>query len=249
MSTQETSLLYNQSSQPELLSPPMLSDSSYLSRIVSLEEKMKELCNTVTLLQNKNFILEKLVTNLSKKNEENNQYIINQDIYSRRNNIEICNVPESVENLENYVLKLLKSIGLDIRSYDLVAVHRMGRRTHTSRNVIVRFLNRKDAFSAIKLRYKLNSIPQYKKVFVTENLCPTNKKIYNALYKLKKSKIIHAVWSYNGCIFYRVDEEDDYQQAYQLDDVQYLFDEPNEEGNIDRDNSGTDRNNITNSSS
>ena len=40
--------------------------------------------------------------------------------------------------------------------------------------------------------------------------------------------------------FYHVDEEDDYQQAYQLDDVQYLFDEPKEEGNIDRDNSGTD---------
>ena len=91
--------------------------------------------------------------------------ITNQDIYSRRNNIEICNVPENIpeEDLEEYVLKLLKSIGIDIGSYDLVAVHRMGRRTNTLRNVIVRFLNRKDAYRSLKLRYRLQSISQYKK--------------------------------------------------------------------------------------
>ena len=77
---------------------------------------------------------------------------------------------------------------------------------------------------------------QYKKIFITENLCPTNKKIFNALYKLKKSKIIHSVWSFNGYIFYRIDEADDYIQVQQLDDIQYLFDESNN----DQENSGTD---------
>ena len=64
--------------------------------------------------------------------------------YSRRENIELQNIPESIEqkDLENFVLDLFKSIKLEVSSYDLVALHRLGKSSpRKSRNVSIKFLN------------------------------------------------------------------------------------------------------------
>ena len=86
-------------------------------------------------------MLEKIVTEQRVKIEENITYITNQDIYNRRNNVEFNNIPENIDDsqLENYILKLLKEFDMDISSYDIVAVHRLGKKTNRPRNVIVRF--------------------------------------------------------------------------------------------------------------
>ena len=151
----------------------------------------------VSLLQKKNFILEKMVTEQNTKIDNNSSYIINQDMYSRRNNVEFCNIPENIDDkcLEEYILKMLKSLNMDISSYDIVAVHRLGKKNNRPRKVIVRFLNRKDAYKSLKLNKSLKETQRYKNIFIIENLCPTNRKIFNALYKLKKSERIQAVWS------------------------------------------------------
>ena len=95
---------------------------------------------------------EQIITNLSKNTEDNEIYIKNQDIYSIRNNVEFNNIPENIEDdkVEEYILKILKAVEIDISSYDIVAVHRIGKRSNKSRNVIVRFLNRKDAYKALR---------------------------------------------------------------------------------------------------
>ena len=228
------SIFLNETEHPENLSPAVIGDNTNLSRLVALERNMKELTNTISLLQNKNFILEKIISNLSTKVNENELYIRGQDIYSRRNNVEFSNISEDVhdDELENYIIKMLKAIQFDISSYDIIAVHRIGRTSRKPRNVIVRFLNRKDAYKSIKYSDRLKSITQYKKIFVTENLCPVNRRIFNALYKLKKTNIITSVWSYNGNIFYRIDENDDYIKADTLDDIQYLFDDNENQDDI-----------------
>ena len=228
----ENSILLNQTS----LSPPLLTESSNVNRLNIIEQQMKDMSQALSLLRKKNFVLEQIVTDMRSKIEDNENYIKNQDIYSRRNNVEICNIPESVDdNLEEFIIKMLKSTNMDISSYDIVAVHRLGKKTNRSRNVIVRFLNRKDAYKTLKLNQKLKSIPQYKKIYITENLCPINKKIFNALYKLKKSEVIIAVWSFNGNVYYKIEEEDEFQQASSLQDIQFLFDE-NDENSVNVNN-------------
>ena len=70
--------------------------------------------------------------------------INNLNQYMRCSNIEIRNVSERINqrNLEQYVLKVFESIGVNLVSYDLVAVHRVGKFMEgKNRNVIVRFLN------------------------------------------------------------------------------------------------------------
>ena len=130
----ENSILLNQTS----LSPPLLTESSNVNRLNIIEQQMKDMSQALSLLRKKNFVLEQIVTDMRSKIEDNENYIKNQDIYSRRNNVEICNIPESVDdNLEEFIIKMLKSTNMDISSYDIVAVHRLGKKTNRTRNVIV----------------------------------------------------------------------------------------------------------------
>ena len=167
---------------------------------------------------------------LEKKVKINENYMVNLDMYSRRPNVEFCNIPENVSQnqLETYIITMLNSLNLELESFDIVAVHRIGkyRNGNKPRNVIVRFLNRRHAYDCLKMNKKLKSTQKYKSIFVIENLCPYSKRIFNALYKLKKINKIKSLWTFNGQVFYKISEEDDtYFQARQLEDIQFLFDD------------------------
>ena len=98
-----------------------------------------------------------------------------------------------------------------MQSYDLVAVYRIGKFIQGKhRNVIVRFINRKNAFSCLKHSSKLakSGITEYRKLFITEK-CPANKQIFNYLYKLKKTGTINNVWTFSGEVFFRKSESQD----------------------------------------
>ena len=49
--------------------------------------------------------------------------------YSRRNNLEIQGIPERIKqcDLENHVIETFIKIGIKVESYDIVAVHRLGK--------------------------------------------------------------------------------------------------------------------------
>ena len=51
------------------------------------------------------------------------------DQYSCRSNVEIKNIPENINqsNIEQYILKVFEAVAVRIQSYDLVAVHRIGK--------------------------------------------------------------------------------------------------------------------------
>ena len=158
--------------------------------------------------------------------------------YGRRENIELCGIPESVkqEELEKHVLEVAKSIGVNVPPKGVHIVHRIGKQTNNRpRNVIVRFRDRITAFSMLKNKKKLNS-GRFKKYFIVENLCPYNKKIFSKLYRHKKDKEIHSLWTYNGNIFVKVQENDARQQIYHLSDIEHLF----EESEADSDDSRLD---------
>ena len=189
-------------------------------------------------LKKKILSLEKKYNEVSDKLYESEIYASKQDQYLRRNNVEFCGIPEHVtdKKLEEYIIKLLKSLKVDkIESYDIVAAHRLGRYTQGKpRNVIVRFLNRKNAYRCLgaskKLRNSTNA--EFKRIYVIENLCPMNKRIFGALYKLKKNNKIKSVWSYNGSVFYTELQDEEPYKVLHLDEIQYLFE--GDEGNTSR---------------
>ncbi len=77
-----------------------------------------------------------------------------------------------------------------------------------TRSVIIRFVNRKNAYLVLdnsnSLRYT-----KFRRYFVTENLCPTYRNTFNVLYKGKKNGIIDDVWSYNGIVSAKMVKEDE----------------------------------------
>ena len=198
-------------------------------KVGAMETKYNIMNNIVSDILHRIDNNEKTINDLNELSKENQKYIKNQDIYSRRSNIEFYNIPESIlqNDLEAYIVKMLNSAKIKVQSYDIVAVHRLGKFVSgRKRNVIVRFINRKNTYKCFGLGKKLANIAEYKnkKIYTIENLCPTNKKIFNALYKLKKQNIIYSVWTKNGRIFYQENEDyNDFVEAESLEEIDYLF--------------------------
>ena len=154
--------------------------------------------------------------------------------YTRRENIEFINIPERIKQseLEKTVIKILKCIDVEVTSYKIVAVHRLGKpRQGVTRNVIVRFINRKDAISSLINKKKLpkaKSIANdFNRIFIIENLCLDNKRIFDKCYKLKSDNIIKRLWSFNGVVNIKFsDSRDEWPtKIYHFSDIDYYIHE------------------------
>ena len=77
-------------------------------------------------------------------------------------------------------------------------------------------------------------IPKNISLYVIKNLCPSNKKIFNYLYKLKKQNKIYKVWSFNSTVFFnKSNTEFDYgQQVEHFDEIDYFLNSTNSESDF-----------------
>ena len=129
-------------------------------RLTKLENNLISLQEDFELIKKENSQLNKFNLNLENQLQQFNQY-------NRRENIEIANIPETVRHhqLEEYCIYLLNSINpLNIQSYDIVALHRLGNKPFDGRprNVIIRFMNRKIAYDSLDNGYRLTQISMAK---------------------------------------------------------------------------------------
>ena len=167
--------------------PGQASLSQVKSHLRSCIEKLNEVCQVNNAMLSKISELVNENNKLYDEIEEQKIEIAELNQYGRRENVEICGIPDNVtqNKLEGHVISLLKSIGVTVTSNQIHSVHRIGKsKPSRPRNVIVRFVNRKHAFSALKNKKKLNS-GDYKKCFIIENLCPYNKKIFTGVGTIK----------------------------------------------------------------
>ena len=73
------------------------------------------------------------------------------DQYSRRNNIEVSGIPDSVEDscLVENIIFVFASIGIDVKSNDIKASNRTGKNLNSSKKTIIHFTNRNFAKQAL----------------------------------------------------------------------------------------------------
>ena len=208
------------------------------ANLLKLKENMKVVVDKLNEIVKVNCLMLEKLNHLSEENSkllEANDSLYDElydqkvaltslDQYGRRENVEFVNIPESVsqEQLQKHVIEVMKVLKINVTDKDIHAIHRIGKSSSRPRNVIVRFVNRKTAFKLLKNKKKLKNT-QHKNYYITENLCPYNKQIFNKLYKHKKNKAIHSLWSYNGNVFCKVREEDDRVQVQHLDEIDDLF--------------------------
>ena len=168
-------------------------------RVVNLQITNIQLKKELLKLRLNNDDLQDSVYDLEKQNHKNNQY-------SRRENIELANIPESItqKKLELKMVEIINEMGIVISSYHIVAVHRIGKKLNNKpRNVIIRFINRKNVYRILSNSRKLSAAAKKcgcENVYAYENLCPGYRNIFNQCYKLKKENVLKDVWTKNGCV-------------------------------------------------
>ena len=111
--------------------------------------------------------------------------------YTRRNNIELSGICESIddEELEESVVGILNKIGVKCSANDIEACHRLPNARNSTRKhkrVIMRFVNRKLCEKALISRKSLKDIDlsdvnlklKDSKIFINDNLCPYYKGLF-----------------------------------------------------------------------
>ena len=154
--------------------------STAISNIDKLEKRVIEMGSELAISKNVNSVLKKSVIQLQRN-------VMQLDQYGRRENVEISGVSSSTQDMETKVIKLLKSIDVEINPSDIVACHPLRRKD----TAIVRFQNRKHAELALKNAKKLkgkdtSDIWGSNRVnYINVNLSPVNMKMRYWCKKLK----------------------------------------------------------------
>ena len=126
------------------------------SKIDSLAKKNEELASHVSVAQNASKILQEAFKTTSSKLVELERQHHKLEQYTRSECLDFSGIPNSVapEDLENFILRLLQEIGINLDKSRIVACHRLGKTDRT----IVKFLNRKDAENVYSNKKKLKDV-------------------------------------------------------------------------------------------
>ena len=189
-------------------------NKEFREKLNLIEAKFDDLKKENETLQSKVMVAEKASTILSISHEKLNDRVIEMERnmhrleqYSRCECIETVGVPNSITNdlLEEHVVLIFEKLGVVMEPMNIVAYHRLGE----IGRVIVKLLNRKDAQNVLKEKDKLGSINLYddnadtnnkRKIFINQNLCPQNRKLYGMVKDLNNEGLIDSFWITNGTI-------------------------------------------------
>ena len=189
--------------QPGLVSALSKVESNLMQNITNLKDEVinlkdiiiKNLQDQNKRLKTKANALENKITDLEIQNNNVNQY-------SRRNDVEISGIPQSVSDnqLEEKVVDILKAIDVNITTNEIEVCHRLGNKKE---NVIVRVINRKHCLKALQNKKKFKSIDKNaigisnENLFISENLTPANSKLAFSCQKLKRDGEIEKCYTIN----------------------------------------------------
>ena len=144
----------------------------------------------------------------------------------------IAGIPDYIEQyeLETKVKDILKSININISSYDISTCHRLKKQPNDkSANVIVRFVNRQDAYNALKNRKLLFTSPFVEEfnnnLFIYENLCPEFRRILTYCESLQYDGLIDACYTLNGIVHIKMDDVSKPIKILHMNDVKYYFEQ------------------------
>ena len=206
------------------------------AEILSLRKSIKKLESTVNdpVVSNTKYKVQ--VIDLHRETEElwQKMYTTERDLaqfmqYNRRENVEISGIPQTIPDneIEGYVITMLSNIGVMVTHYDIAGCHRLYNRKSQSTNVIVRFVCRQHARECLSNKRKLTYLPQYKNLYILENLCTRYMEIFDRCHKMKKTKDIKHVWTYNGTICVKTSDNrnEKPQKIFHVNDLNYYIPE------------------------
>ena len=188
--------------------------------IQSLKNEVSSLQNSVDKLESQVHLLEDALIN-------NEIKINNADRYSRRNNIVIQGVPQSVKfkDLEDKVINVLGKVNVKVTKNDMKACHWLD----DSRKTIVRFVNRKHLFEVLKNKMLMSvdftsiGLDKNTNLFLSHNLSDYNNKIAFHCRELRRKRLIDSTWAYGRKVFIKIQDNGNKKEIKHLSQLTKIF--------------------------
>lgn len=184
------------------------------------KKKAKEQQAEINQLKTENLYLNKTINSIQERTKQ-------QDIYSRRNNVELHGIEKiDNENLEEVASTLAETLKLPFDVNNIEAIHRLKRKkTDRPPPILVRFVNRKDSDAwKEKKKTKLESLTiaggtSTSKIFINENLPKeVNELFWQARIRGKQLQYKY-VWVKNGHIYMRQEDASEIIKITRIDDL------------------------------
>ena len=201
-----------------------------LLRLSMIESQQLSSATEIERLKKENKSLKKRVHNLEEDLEgemdgiedrfvEIEKAVSSCEQYTRRENFEISGIPEDVtdENLQEKVLEIVNTVterndDKVILPKDVHACHRLKKDPgEETPKVIVRMVNRQHTIDVLKSKKKTPEKQEHlqnNKLYISENLCNTNKTLLDEAKKLKKNGQLKRCWTFNGIVHIKIKEND-----------------------------------------
>lgn len=192
--------------------------------MISFQNAMSNMAEKQEKLETENKLLKLKVQELECNMEELQQY-------TRNRNIQIDGIPKkNDEKLKEIVQTIGSKIDVNIKESDIDAIHRIPTRSTTNPEpIVVQFVTRqmKETMmvKAKTTRISTNDInTQYpnKPVYINDHLTKYRKQIMFEVRRLKNEKNYKFLWSRNGKIFIRKDENSVVINLNNLDDLKKI---------------------------
>lgn len=206
-----------QSESASQASPKTMDDvfrvlSSIQNSLVNLETRMNEVCDSQQFLSDKYDelmiqvqkvpTLEAALLESETQVQELQQRLNLMEQYSRRNHLEIGNIPqEKDEKVDEIVINVGSKLGLTIHKEDIAAAHRLRSAPGKTPSIIVEFVNRR-----LRNKYYENRklLPQSRnRIFINESLCSYFKNLLRCTKDRCKEENYKYCWYRNNKIFAR----------------------------------------------
>jgi hypothetical protein len=166
-----------------------------------LQQRISTLEAENSSLQERNFELEKKVTDLEDAIDKANQY-------SRRNSLRVSGIKESTgESFDNIVLDLCDAVVAGVKLEEVDRCHRVGKaKKNKSRDILVKFTSYRARQKLYTMRTKLKDEGLgYQGVFVNEDLTRPRSELLFEARTLVKSKKLAGAWSADGNILIKIE--------------------------------------------
>lgn len=195
--------------------------------VKATESKVDKLTNSVNAIVKEQELLR---TDIDDLYEENNRLKVQVDQleqYSRKANIVIKGIPpHKDENLYELVKNIGSKIEVNLKDYDIIAAHRLPSSTNMS-PIIVRLLNYDKKSSVVQKskKAKLNTamlgleVDPPNPIYIDEHLTPQNAFLLKKAQELRRDGTVRFVWTKDGKILLRVDENSPVTRIYTEQDI------------------------------
>ena len=225
MATTHTEAALIKLSKSELVQLVLQAEASLASQITNPTTEVKDVLRYFKKLEADLAVTKNVNSKLMERVlQTKRQYWANAQ-YSRRETVEVIGIPLSIrdQDLEGKVRNIFEEIGANIDERDMQACHRYREKDRT----ILKFVNRKDFTNIRRVKKNLKHLDPSKLSFSegTNNgsLWPYYRGIWNKCKKLRSNQKLHQLYTINGIVRIKLEENGPSKSITRMLDLINLF--------------------------